>query len=61
MGQEVYLTKIYPSIYSIPGVGEAKVQIGTNQNYLYDKDIATEPFEAVSCNTDNIQVTINGI
>lgn len=61
MGQEVYLTKIYPSIYSIPGVGEAKVQIGTNPNYLYDKDIATEPFEAVSCNTDNIQVNIDGI
>lgn len=61
MGQEVYLTKIYPSIYSIPGVGEAKVQIGTDPNHLYDKDIATEPFEAVSCNTDNIQVTINGV
>ena len=61
MGQEVYLTKIYPSIYSIPGVGEAKVQIGTDPNHLYDKDISTEPFEAVSCNTDNIQVTINGV
>ena len=61
MGQKVYLTKIYPSIYSIPGVGEAKVQIGTDPNHLYDKDIATEPFEAVSCNTDNIQVTINGV
>ena len=61
MGQEVYLTKIYPSIYSIPGIGEAKVQIGTNPNHLYDKDIATEPFEAVSCNTDNIQVNVDGI
>lgn len=61
MGQEVYLTKIYPSIYSISGIGEAKVQIGTNPNYLYDKDVSTEPFEAVSCSTDNIQVTINGV
>ena len=61
MGQEVYLTKIYPSIYSIPGVGEAKVQIGTDRNQLYDKDIVTEPFEAVSCNTDNIQVNVDGI
>lgn len=61
MGQEVYLTKIYPSIYSIPGVGEAKVQIGTDPNHLYDKDIVTEPFEAVSCNTDNIQVNVDGI
>lgn len=61
MGQEVYLTKIYPSIYSIPGVGEAKVQIGTDPNHLYDKDIAIEPFEAVSCNTDNIQVNVDGI
>ena len=61
MGQEVYLTKIYPSIYPIPGVGEAKVQIGTDQNQLYDKDIVTEPFEAVSCNTDNIQVNVDGI
>ena len=61
MGQEVYLTKIYPSIYSIPGVGEAKVQIGTDPNHLYDKDIVTELFEAVSCNTDNIQVNVDGI
>ena len=61
MGQKVYLTKIYPSIYSIPGVGEAKVQIGTDPNHLYDKDIVTEPFEAVSCNTDNIQVNVDGI
>lgn len=61
MGQEVYLTKIYPSIYSIPGVGEAKVQIGTDSSHLYDKDIVTEPFEAVSCNTDNIQVNVDGI
>ncbi|AKG66657.1 baseplate J/gp47 family protein [Lactobacillus helveticus] len=61
MGQEVYLTKIYPAVYSIAGVGEANVQIGTNPNDLYDKDIATKPFEAVSCNTDNIKVTINGI
>lgn len=61
IGQEVYLTKIYPSIYSIPGVGEAKVQIGTDPNHLYDKDIVTESFEAVSCNTDNIQVNVDGI
>ena len=61
MGQKVYLTKIYPSIYSIPGVGEAKVQIGTDPNHLYDKDIVTELFEAVSCNTDNIQVNVDGI
>lgn len=61
MGQEVYLTKIYPSIYSIPGVGEAQVQIGTDSSHLYDKDITTEPFEAVSCDTDNIQVNTNGI
>ena len=61
MGQEVYITKIYPSVYSIPGVSEVQVQIGTNPSNLYDKDITTEPFEAVSCNTDNIKVTINGV
>lgn len=61
MGNAVYLTKIYPAIYKIPGVGEAKVQIGTSFTKLADDDIATQPFEAVSCDTRNIEVVTNGV
>ena len=61
MDGTVYLTKIYPTIYSIEGVGEALVEIGTDPEHLADKDIHTQPFEAVSCDTRNIEVVVNGI
>lgn len=61
MGKTVYLTKIYPAIYQIPGVGEAKVQIGTDAKHLTDDDITTQPFEATSCNADNIEVVVDGV
>lgn len=61
MDGTVYLTKIYPSIYSIEGVDEALVEIGTDPEHLADKDIHTQPFEAVSCDTRNIEVVVNGI
>ena len=61
MGDTVYLTKIYPAVYQIDGVGEARVQIGTSLDKLGDDDIATQPFEAVSCDPDNIEVNTNGL
>lgn len=61
IGSTVYLTKIYPAVYEIPGVGEARVQIGTSKDKLADNDIATQPYEAVSCDVDNIEVNINGL
>lgn len=61
MGDTVYLTKIYPAVYQIAGVGEARVQIGTSLDKLGDDDIVTQPFEAVSCDPDNIEVNTNGL
>lgn len=61
MGQTVYLTKIYPAIYSIEGVGEALVEIGTDKDHLADKDITTQPFETTSCDTRNIEVIVDGV
>lgn len=61
MGNTVYLTKIYPEIYQIPGVGEAIVQIGTDPNNLGDQDIKVDPFEATTCSTENIEVVVNGL
>lgn len=61
MGQTVYLTKLYPSVYSIEGVGEARIQIGTDPQHLADDNIATQPFEATSCNPDNVEVVIDGV
>lgn len=61
MGGTVYLTKLYPSIYSIEGVGEARIQIGTDPQHLADNDITTQPFESTSCNPDNVEVVVDGL
>lgn len=61
MGSTVYLTKLYPSIYSIEGVGEATIEIGTDPEHLGSGDITTKPFEATSCNPDNVEVVVDGI
>lgn len=61
MGNTVYLTRLYPSVYSIEGVGEARIQIGTDPQHLADEDIVTQPFEATSCNPDNIEVVVDGV
>lgn len=61
MGSTVYLTKLYPSIYSIEGVGEATIEIGTDLDHLGNQDITTQPFEATSCNVDNIEVVTDGV
>lgn len=57
MGDTVYLTKIYPSIYKIPGVGEAIVQIGNSSDKLGNDDITVDPFEVAVCNIDDVEVT----
>lgn len=61
MGSTVYLTKLYPSIYSIEGVGEATIEIGTDPEHLGSGDITTQPFEATSCNPDNVEVVTDGV
>ena len=60
MGQTVFLTKMYPIVYSIDGVDEATISIGTSKDNLSSSDITLERFEAPSCDLQNIEVVVNG-
>lgn len=60
MGDTVYLTKLYPQIYAIPGIDDAKITLGTDKAILSDNDITLDEFEAPSCTTDNVEVDLNG-
>lgn len=61
MGETVHLTKIYPSIYDVPGVGVAKIKIGTDKDQMADEDITSKPFESFSCQPENIEVVVDGV
>lgn len=61
MGDSVFLTKLYPPVYVIPGVEEAKIQIGLAMDKLASDDIKCSQFEAPSCEADHIEVTVNGV
>ena len=60
MGDTVYLTKLYPEIYAIAGIDDAKITLGTDKTVLSDNDIVLDKFEAPSCTTDDVEVDING-
>lgn len=60
MGDTVYLTKLYPQIYAIPGIDDAKILIGKSKNTLSAEDIVLDEFEAPSCKTDDVEVDLNG-
>ena len=59
MGDTVYLTKLYPQIYAISGVDDAKITLGTDKASLSNNDIKLDKFEAPSCTNDNVEVDIN--
>ena len=60
MGQTVYLTKLYPTVYGFDGVSEASVKIGLSKVSLGLDDIKVEQFEVPHCDLDNIEVVTNG-
>lgn len=60
MGDTVYLTKLYPQIYAIPGIDDAKILIGKSKDTLSADDIALDEFEAPSCKIDDVEVDLNG-
>lgn len=60
MGDTVYLTKLYPQIYAIAGIDDAKILIGKSKDTLSADDIVLDEFEAPSCKTDDVEVDING-
>lgn len=60
MGDTVYLTKLYPQIYAIAGIDDAKILIGKSKDRLSSDDIVLDEFEAPSCKTDDVEVDLNG-
>lgn len=60
MGDTVYLTKLYPQIYAIAGIDDAKILIGKSKDTLSADDIVLDEFEAPSCKTDDVEVDLNG-
>lgn len=60
MGDTVYLTKLYPQIYTIPGIDDAKILIGKSKGSLSADDIVLGEFEAPSCKSDDVEVDLNG-
>lgn len=60
MGDTVYLTKLYPQIYAIAGIDDAKILIGKSRDTLSADDIVLDEFEAPSCKTDDVEVDSNG-
>ncbi|MGO2858861.1 MAG: baseplate J/gp47 family protein [Lactiplantibacillus plantarum] len=56
MGANVVLTKMYPDIYSLDGVDEAKITISRDRTNLSDQDIQVDKFEAPEGFVDWINV-----
>lgn len=61
IGKTLFLTRLYPLVYSVDGIDEAVITIGTNQAALGSNDIVNDINEAVSCDPDSIEVTVNGL
>lgn len=60
MGDTVYLTRLYPEIYSIPGIDDVQITIGKSLDAMSASDIALDEFEAPSCKRDNVEVDTDG-
>lgn len=61
IGKTLFLTRLYPLVYGVNGINEATIMIGTHQGTLGGNDIVNDINEAVSCDTNNIEVDINGV
>lgn len=61
MGDPLYITRLYPAVYSIEGISDATVEIGIAPDQLAEKDILQKDFEAPICSPDNVEVVVNGL
>ena len=61
IGKTLFLTRLYPLVYGVNGIDEATIMIGTHQGTLGGNDIVNDINEAVSCDTNNIEVDVNGV
>lgn len=61
IGKTLFLTRLYPLVYSVDGVDEAVIEIGTNKGNMGGQNIVNEINEAVSCDESNIEVDVNGV
>lgn len=61
MGNPVYLTKLYPAVYGIEGIEEARITIGVSKDNLKDEDIETAMFSVPTCEEPNVEVYVNEV
>lgn len=61
MGSTVYLTKLYPPIYSYSGIEDAEVEIGTSLDTVDTQDIKVTQFEVPTTKIENIEVVVDGL
>ncbi|RVU73465.1 baseplate J/gp47 family protein [Lactobacillus xujianguonis] len=61
MGDPLYITRLYPAVYSIEGISDATIEVGLAPDQLAEKDIKQKDFEAPICSPDNVEVTVNGL
>lgn len=61
IGKTLFLTRLYPLVYGVNGIDEATIMIGTHQGTLGGNDVVNDINEAVSCDTNNIEVDVNGV
>lgn len=61
IGDTLYLTRLYPLVYSISGIDEATITLGASKSALGSSDIVNDINQAVSCDESNIEVDVNGL
>ena len=61
IGDTLYLTRLYPLVYSISGVDEATITLSASQSALGSSDIVNDINQAVSCDESDIEVDVNGL
>lgn len=60
MGDGVYITKLYPAIYALDGIKDARIKLGTSFDNVKDDDVICERNEVAVINVDQIEVTVDG-
>lgn len=60
MGDTVYLTRLYPELYSIAGIEDVQVELGKSADETAQSDVVLDQFEAPSCSIENVEVTVDG-
>lgn len=61
MGDNLYITRLYPAVYAVDGVHDAVVEIGVDKTALKEENVLQQDFEVPTCDPDNVEVVVNGL